>query len=1628
MVNVGKSSAAQAAALPSGLMPETRTTAPDSKAVVDRVVAYAGENADPFDDGLEAYLRRYYAHVDSEDLAIRRPEDLFGMAADHHELGRTWESGSVAIRALNPRVEVDGWDSQHSVVMIVTDDLPFLVDSVTMEFNRIGAGIHLVVHPVMLDLRDQTGHFADPHLHPDSDAPKASLAAFEIDRQPGDEELGEIEGNLVRVLTDTRWAVEDWKLMRDRMREASAGLDADILPIDERDVSETRKLLDWLADDHFIFLGYREYQLGHHGDVKVLNTVADSGLGILRIDNSPAGGRPLASMPTMVQNRIHEKRLLNLTKASSKSTVHRASYLDYVGIKTFGKSGEVIGEQRFLGLFTSDVYTCSVLKVPKVERMVREVLDRADLPEGGHDAKRLLAVIESYPRDELIQMDVDELLETSMAISCLQERRRVRVFARRELFGRFVTCLVFIPRDHYSTATRAHIQDVLLETFGGTLANWDARLSESVLARLMILLRTDGSETGDVDVREIEARITSLIQDWDDEFDDQAIHEFGEEAGIRMSREFRDGFPSEYRASFDPRAAVGDILQMAQMADDDLGIKVYREPGRPSTEFNVKLYRRGGRISLTSVMPSLTNLGVTVVDERPYEIRPHGQSPVWIYDFSLRHFGPEREFGLVARLVEEAFESVWAATVDDDGYNRLVLSAGVRAREVAVLRTLARYLHQIGFQYGRLFTEQTLVQHPKLSRSLVDLFVARFDPKIDIADRDDRVAAINATIVASMDRIASLDQDRVIRRIHNLIRSAIRTNYFQVDDAGKPKPYLSVKFDPSLISSMPDPRPMFEIYVYSPRFEGVHLRAGFVARGGLRWSDRTEDYRTEILGLAKAQMVKNAVIIPGGAKGGFVLKQPPVGAEPSVLREEVVDCYKLFVSGLLDLTDNIVDDQIVSPDRTVRYDGDDAYLVVAADKGTATFSDIANELAIERSFWLGDAFASGGSHGYDHKKMGITARGAWESVKRHFGGMHVDVESEDFTAVGIGDMSGDVFGNGMLRSQHTKLIAAFDHRHVFIDPDPDPALTIIERQRLFDLPRSSWADYDDSLISAGGGIFPRRAKSISITEQMRAALGIDAESLTPDELIAGILKAPVDLLWNGGIGTYVKAMDEPNSAVGDKANDNIRVNGCDLRCKVIGEGGNLGVTQRGRIEFARSGGRVFTDAVDNSAGVDCSDHEVNIKILLDRVVADGDMTVKQRNGLLEQMTDEVTDLVLADNYNQTRALSIARVESGSMVEVDSRYIDQLEADGLIDRELEYLPSAEELAERRREGTGLTSPELSVLSAYTKNILSAELIESGTPDDSAFDHLLVDYFPSALREHLASRIHTHRLRREIVANRVANMVVDRAGISMVYRLSNETSAPSHEIAEAYIAAWEIYGLENYTAEINALDSVIDVEKQLSIHLRTRQLAERATRKMLRNRPAPFSAADAIADLALPVMETLGVLPKHLRGADKSSYNRGFKDLVASGAPENIASRAAAMVPSVAALDIVQAASVTGAPLTTVSAVHFAIAHRLDLIWLRDRIFSLPRNSRWETMARLSLRGDLYNYHRHLTVQVLDSAADGADPMHLVDKWVRANQGAVTRYHRTIDELRATRPDLTTVLVATREVGTLIDRTS
>jgi len=1612
----------------------------DGSPVIDRLLDYAlttvPERAD-----LKESLSHYYAHVDQVDFDGRRTEDLFGMAVDHLALAESWEPGAMAIDVADPRVEVDGWGSGHTVVLIVTDDMPFLVDSVTMELSRLGIGIHFIVHPVMAFTAGPKPVVGPPQAGVAHDH-LLSLISVEIDRQVRDDR-DTLDANLRRVLGDVAAVVHDWKPMRARMEEVSASLDPDRLPIDAADVAETRQFLDWLVDDHYLLLGARDYELGLVDDVEVLRIVPRSGLGILAGDNHLGHPRPLSEMQPEARERVKEKRLLNLTKAGSRATVHRPSYLDYVGIKTFNDQGEVIGERRFLGLFTSDVYNAGVSDIPRVRHTVAEVLTRTSYAAGGHDEKRLQAILERYPRDEVLQMDVDELYDVAVAINGLQERRRVRVFARTELFGRFVTVLVFLPRDRYNTSTRSGIEEVLAEAYGGYLADWQAQMTESVLARLQFVLRINTS-TNEVEVGEVEAAIEQLIAVWDDGFASALIGQFGEDEAVRLGRRYGAAFGPDYQRAFEPRLAAADVGHLQALEEPgSLRLSVYREPGRPADAFKLKLYRRGAQVSLTSVMPTLTNLGVTVVDEWPYEVRPADGDTVWIYDFALEHGGTELDFTTVSDLVAQAFSAAWSGRVDDDGFNRLVLAAGLAIDDVAVLRAYARYLHQARIGYSPSFIEQTLVDHPDVARLLFDLFAARFEPVAEAAgglesefggqanpDHDPDPGAesaeqIEARLLGAIDTISSLDHDRILRRFHNLIVATLRTSWAQRGEHGEPRPYLAMKFDSTIIDELPEPRPEFEIFVYAPRFEGVHLRGGAVARGGLRWSDRSEDYRTEVLGLVKAQMVKNAVIVPAGAKGGFVIKRPPAASVD--LRPEVEGCYRLFVSALLALTDNLVEGEVVPPPRTRRYDGDDSYLVVAADKGTATFSDLANAVSQQQGFWLGDAFASGGSQGYDHKAMGITARGAWESVRRHFRELGLNVDSEPFTTVGIGDMSGDVFGNGMLRSPFTRLVAAFDHRHIFIDPDPDPAVGFEERQRLFDLPRSRWIDYNPALVSQGGGVYERTAKSIDLSPEARRALGTDVASATPEELISIVLRAPVDLLWNGGIGTYIKASTESNADVGDKANDRIRVNGRDLRCSVVGEGGNLGVTQQGRIEIAKAGRRIFTDAIDNAGGVDTSDREVNIKILLDTIVADGELTSKQRNELLESMTEEIGDLVIENSHRQALALSVARVDAPSLIDVHARYLDELESSGLLDRSIEALPDGEELGDRRLAGVGLTTPELSVLSAYAKNILGDRLIASDGPDSPVLLPLLINYFPTQLQERFGSSIGQHRLRREIIANRLANLVVDRAGISMTYRLSQELSSPPAEIAAAHFAAWEIYDLEAVVGATNDLEGTLGVQRQLGILLAGRQLAERATRLLLRNRPHPFDPAAAIEDLAAPVRQTVATMAGDLVGADRRFYDSEVEELMASGAPPELAHRAAVLPAAVAALDIVAVAGESGVELGDVSSAYFALAEGLDLIWLRDQILALPRDSQWSTLARLTLRADLYTDHRELTAQVLAVTPSELDPASRVEQWVGRHRSEVDRYRQVMLAIRSTTGDVTSLLVAAREVRNLIIRT-
>ncbi|NUV65054.1 NAD-glutamate dehydrogenase, partial [Streptomyces sp. CAI-85] len=1212
----------------------------------------------PDRDTLLAFLQRYYLHTAPEDLTDRDPVDVFGAALSHYRLAENRPQGTANVRVHTPTVEGNGWTCSHSVVEVVTDDMPFLVDSVTNELSRQGRGIHLVVHPQVVVRRDVTGKLIEVLRTPPSaadlphDAHIESWIHVETDRETDRADLKQITADLLRVLSDVREAVEDWEKMREAALRIADDLPEEPVPDDlaTPEVEEARELLRWLAADHFTFLGYREYQLREDDS---LAAVPGTGLGILRADPHHTGedAHPVSPsferLPADARAKAREHKLLVLTKANSRATVHRPSYLDYVGVKKFDADGNVIGERRFLGLFSSAAYTESVLRVPVVRRKVDAVLKGAGFSPNSHDGRDLLQIMETYPRDELFQTPVDELRSIVTSVLYLQERRRLRLYLRQDEYGRYYSALVYLPRDRYTTGVRLRIIDILKEELGGTSVDFTAWNTESILSRLHFVVRvpqgTELPELSEADKDRIEARLVEAARSWSDAFSEALDAELGEERAAELLRRYHSAFTEGYKADHTPRAAVSDLVHLERLSEErNFSLSLYEPVGAAPDERRFKIYRKGDAISLSAVLPVLNRLGVEVIDERPYELRCADRSVAWIYDFGLRI--PKALGGGTTDLLgddgrerfQEAFSATWTGLAENDGFNALVLGAGLTWRQAMVLRAYAKYLRQAGSTFSQDYMEDTLRTNVHTTRLLVSLFEARMAPERQGAGLE-IVDALLEELEAALDQVASLDEDRILRSFLTVIKATLRTNFFQQGADGRPHEYVSMKFDPQAIPDLPAPRPAFEIWVYSPRVEGVHLRFGKVARGGLRWSDRREDFRTEILGLVKAQMVKNTVIVPVGAKGGFVAKQLPDPAEDrDAWLAEGVASYRTFISALLDITDNMVAGEVVPPSGVVRHDEDDTYLVVAADKGTATFSDIANEVAQSYDFWLGDAFASGGSAGYDHKAMGITARGAWESVKRHFRELDVNTQVEDFTVVGIGDMSGDVFGNGMLLSEHIRLVAAFDHRHIFIDPNPDAATSYAERRRLFELPRSSWADYDSALISAGGGVFPRTAKAIPVNGHIREALGIASgvTKMTPADLMRAILSAPVDLLWNGGIGTYVKASTESNADVGDKANDPIRVDGQDLRVKVVGEGGNLGLTQLGRIEFARTGGKINTDAIDNSAGVDTSDHEVNIKILLNGLVTEGDMTVKQRNKLLAEMTDEVGALVLRNNYAQ----------------------------------------------------------------------------------------------------------------------------------------------------------------------------------------------------------------------------------------------------------------------------------------------------------------------------------------------------------------------------------------------------------
>jgi glutamate dehydrogenase len=1593
-------------------------------------------------------VAQYWRLVPDEELAGLRPSAMLAATIAHRELAAARVQGELRLRVtLSP-------DGGHTAIEIVTDDMPFLVDSVTAALTARNLDTRLLVHPQFVVSRAVLGELREIHL--DAEPAEAEIKVgqlveswmrIEVDPIRDRREREELYRDLVRVLTDVRDTVEDWPKMRQQALRLADELASADLPVPDKDITDSIELLRWLVDDHFTFLGYREYRLSTSDDAQLMLTAQlGSGLGVLRGDQPV--GRALTTMSPEAYAKALEKRLLIITKANSRATVHRSAYLDYIGFKMFDQAGNIVGERRFLGLFSTAAYRTSVRELPVVRRKVSEVLERSGLSPRSHSGKDLMEILETYPRDELFQIGTDELYRSVIGVLRLAGRRQLRLFLRRDAYGRFISCLVYLPRDRFTTANRLRMQDILLRELNGIGVDYTTRVTESLLARIHFIVRTDpGNPPGEVDADVLNERLAAATRLWEDDFRLVLERAIGDAGAKELYRRYVTALPDTYKDEYSPDEAAKDIAKLELLDEPgELVMHLFRRR-RDDSDVRFKVYRLGEPMLLSTVLPVLHSLGVKVSDEKPYEVR-RIDGTTYLYDFGLRLPAGSREVMEVRAHVENAFSAAWRGEAEVDGFNALVLTAGLTWRQVVVLRAYTKYLRQAGTVFSQDYMEDTLLAYPGIAALLVALFETRFDPALRLSESDRTLQAkeLVTALYRQLDAVTSLDQDRIVRSYLALITSTLRTSFFQKEQ-GRPKSYTAFKLDPQAIPDLPAPRPRFEIFVYSPRFEGVHLRFGAVARGGLRWSDRREDFRTEILGLVKAQMVKNAVIVPTGAKGGFVLKRAIPPGDREALAAEGVTCYKLFISALLDVTDNLVDGAIQPPRDVVRHDPDDPYLVVAADKGTATFSDTANEISAKYHFWLGDAFASGGSAGYDHKKMGITARGAWELVKKHFRDLGCDTQTQDFTVVGVGDMSGDVFGNGMLLSEHIRLLAAFDHRHIFIDPNPDAAVSFAERRRLFDLPRSSWADYNAELISPGGGVWPRTAKSIPISDQVRLALGLadGARALTPPELMKAILRAPADLFFNGGIGTYVKAAGESHLEVGDKANDAVRINGRDLRVKVVGEGGNLGCTQRGRIEFALAGGKIATDFIDNSAGVDCSDHEVNIKILLGAAVTAGDLAAADRNDLLAAMTDEVAELVLADNYAQAIALGNSMAQANSLLPVHRRLISELERRGELDRELEYLPSDEQLRARGEAGGGLTTPEFAVLLAYTKIVLEHEILDSELPDETWTTAVLRAYFPTPLRERFAKHMTEHRLRREIVTTAVVNEAVNRCGLSFFYRAMDETGVSAADILRAYVVVRDVFGMPAVWAATEALDSQVPTAAQTAVYLEARRLIDRSVRWLVSNRRLPIDVPAEIARLRPGVDQLLPRLDDLLRGPELESLHRACSELAKLGLPETLADTATRMMYGFGLLDVVAVAHNTGASLVDVANVYFALSERFRVDYLLSKVSALPRADRWQTLARMALRYDLYAALAALTAEVLTTtsspdadagsgagsavaagsgAAGAVDAARRVAEWEQSNAVSINRARNAISEFDDSRADLAALSVLLRAIRTLV----
>ena len=1618
----------------------------------------------------EAFARAFYRRMSADEVAVHSPDGWAVLAGDFLDMVRSRKPGTAEVRVFNATLKQHGWESPHTVVQIANDDMPFLVDSVTMALAEQGIGVHVLGHPVVNLQRDKAGK-----LTAVGEGKPESLMHLEIDRQQA-AAMPKIQQAIHAVLEDVRTIVRDWGAMRAKALEVAEDLATRRMPVSDAGRAEAQEFLRWVANDHFTFFGYREYSVEKHGGAELLCPVEDSGLGLLRTRDA---GKPrdLKSLAAHYIPQSGSIDALILTKTNARATVHRPGYMDYIGVLEFDARGRPVAEQRFIGLYTSSAYHRRPWEIPLVRERHEHVVQKSGLAPAGHSGKALRHILETLPRDELFQSTEDELLQTSMGILGLQERVRSKLFVRRDRYGRFFSALVYIPRDRFNTEVRRRIERMLKRALHGEHVDTTVQVGESPLAQLHLIVRPKSGETVEVDVAALNVKLAQIVRNWHDDLREQLVTTHGEERGLKLANRFGRALPPGYIEQATPAIAAADVEHLAGLTGaDDLRVNLYRSRGE-DTGLRLKFYRLGDDIPLSDALPMMENMGLRVISEHPYRIEiperadGDGGGIAYIQDFEVEASRGDIDVDALDTSFEEAFAQLWRGLAENDGFNRLILCAGLSWRQVAMLRAYSKYLQQVGVPFSQAYVEQTFGRYPLLARLLVELFEARFDPVTgsesattikqgkqallrqfaalatdDAAamaalqsviearegTREQQVDSTRAALLGLMDRVSSLDEDRILRSFIGVIDATLRTSYYMrrkdgVRVDGGPADYVSYKLDSARVPDLPKPRPYREIWVYGPRVEGVHLRFGPVARGGLRWSDRREDFRTEVLGLVKAQMVKNTVIVPVGSKGGFFCKRlPDPAADRDAWFAEGVACYQRFINALLDITDNLVDGAVVHPAHVVRHDGDDPYLVVAADKGTATFSDIANAISRAHGYWLDDAFASGGSVGYDHKAMGITAKGAWESVMRHFRAMGRDCQTQDFSVVGIGDMSGDVFGNGMLLSKHIRLLAAFDHRHIFLDPNPDVAASYAERSRMFQLPRSSWEDYSQALISKGGGVFPRSAKSIVLTPEVKQALGIegDVTAMSPTELMSAILRSPVDLFWNGGIGTYVKAASESHLDVGDRANNALRVDGSALRCKVVGEGGNLGFTQLGRIEAAQHGVLLNTDFIDNSAGVDTSDHEVNIKILLNGEVRRNALTFDARNTLLASMTDEVAALVLNDNYRQNQAISLMERMSVTRLGSKQHFIRTLESQGLLDRQIEFLPTDTEIAERKARGVGLTRPELAVLLSYSKLVAYQQLLTSDVPEDPYLSKELSRYFPGPLQRQYVEAMEQHRLKREIIATAVTNSTINRMGATFLLRMQEDTGRTPGEVAKAYTITREALDARELWAQIDALDGKVTESVQIDA-LQVIWSLQRSFTRWLLSRPGAIPDIATAVDRAHDGFRDIRAGENILGASQRPGFEASIREWSAKGVPAELGLQLAALPYLEPCPDIIEVARERKLRPVEVAKVHFRLGDALNVPWLQAQIDALPVEGRWHAVARGVLRDELAAQQRALVQQVL--AMPGSSPDEQVRHWLQRDDTTLRFTLAMLAELAAQKTlDYPTASVAVQRLSQLASR--